>query len=78
MLYRTIILPYAALARGLARLAVLERPASRPAPDNTKALRQSRAELEQMSARDLNDLGIGRSDIGGLIDDPVHWRQDRR
>lgn len=75
MLYRTIVLPYAALARGLARL---ERLARWPAPRDARALRQSRAELEQMSARELNDLGISRSDIDGLIDDPVHWRQDRR
>lgn len=75
MLYRTILLPYAALARGL---AWLEKLARWPAPDNARALRQSRAELEQMSARDLNDLGISRSDIALLIDDPVRWRQDRR
>lgn len=74
MLYRTIIFPYAALARAL---AWLERLTLRPAPEDARALRRSRAELEQMSARELNDLGISRSDIGALVDDPAHWRQDR-
>lgn len=75
MLYRTVVLPCATLARGLAQLEKLARWA---APRDTRALRKSRAELEQMSTRDLNDLGIGRSDIAALMDDPVHWRQDRR
>jgi uncharacterized protein YjiS (DUF1127 family) len=75
MLYRTIVLPYAALARGLARL---ERLARWLAPRNARGLRKSRAELEQMSARELNDLGISRCDIDGLIDDPARWRLDRR
>ncbi|MES2242002.1 MAG: DUF1127 domain-containing protein [Pseudomonadota bacterium] len=42
-----------------------------------KGLRQSRAELAQMSARELNDLGIGRGDIPALLDDPAGWRRDR-
>ncbi len=38
---------------------------------------RDRAELAQMSNRELNDLGIGRSDIPGVMDAP-EWRNDRR
>ena len=74
MLHKTLVLPVAALARGLAQR--LQPKPRGPVPD--KGLRQSRAELEQMSARELNDLGIGRGDIPALLDDPVGWRRDRQ
>ena len=73
MLHKILVLPFAALARGLA-----QRLQSKPrgtVQDN--GLRQSRGELEQMSARELNDLGIGRGDISALLDDPAGWRRDR-
>lgn len=34
-------------------------------------------ELSQMSARDLNDLGIGRSEIPALLDPSDGWQKDR-
>lgn len=73
MLHKILVRPFAALARGLAQ-RLQPRPRG-PVPD--KGLRQSRAELEQMSARELNDLGIGRGDIPALLDDPVGWRRGR-
>ncbi|MDI1273296.1 DUF1127 domain-containing protein [Polaromonas sp.] len=73
MLHKTLVLPFAMLTRGLAQW-LQPRPRG-PVPD--KGLQQSRAELEQMSARELNDLGIGRGDIPALLDDPVGWRRDR-
>lgn len=72
MLHKILVLPFAALARGLA-----QRLQSKPrgtVQDN--GLRQSRGELEQMSARELNDLGIGRGDIPALLDNPAGWRRD--
>ena len=71
---KTIARPFLAIARGLARLA---RRVPRGSVQD-KGLRQSRAELEQMSARELNDLGIGRGDIPALLDNPVAWRRGRR
>jgi uncharacterized protein YjiS (DUF1127 family) len=38
---------------------------------------RDRAALAQMSNRELNDLGIGRSDIPGVVDTPARWREDR-
>lgn len=73
MLHKTLVLPFAALARGLAR-RLQPRPGG---PVQDKGLRQSRAELEQMSTRELNDLGISRGDIPALLDDPAGWRRDR-
>jgi uncharacterized protein YjiS (DUF1127 family) len=40
--------------------------------------RRSRDELAGMGARELSDLGIGRGDIGGMLDDAQAWRKDRR
>jgi len=74
MPHKTIARPFLAIARGLARLT---RRMPR-GPAQHKGLRRSRTELEQMSARELNDLGIGRGDIPALLDDPVAWRKDRR
>jgi uncharacterized protein YjiS (DUF1127 family) len=37
---------------------------------------RDRAELAQMSSRELNDLGISRCDIDGVMDAP-DWRGDR-
>lgn len=73
MLHKILALPFAALARGLAQR--LQPKPRRPVPD--KGWRQSRAELTQMSARELNDLGISRGDIPALLDDPVGWHRDR-
>jgi uncharacterized protein YjiS (DUF1127 family) len=42
-----------------------------------KALRQSRQDLLQMSAHELKDLGISRSDIPALFEDPQAWHRDR-
>lgn len=66
-----IALPFHGLARGLAQLI--------PRGQVTdKRLQQGREELLQMSARELNDLGIGRGDIPALFEDPQAWRRDRR
>lgn len=35
------------------------------------------AELGQMTSRELNDLGIGRSDIPALLNQPAAWSRDR-
>ena len=40
--------------------------------------RRSRAELAEMGPRELSDLGIGRGDLGGLLDDDGAWHKDRR
>ena len=40
-------------------------------------LRQDRQDLLQMSAHELKDLGISRSDIPALFEDPQAWRSDR-
>lgn len=34
-------------------------------------------ELLRMSARELNDLGIGRSEIPALLEQPAAWQKDR-
>ncbi|MGC1175379.1 DUF1127 domain-containing protein [Polaromonas sp.] len=74
MLYKTVGFPFPALARGLAQMTrVLPRW-----PTQDRGLRRSRDELAQMSARELNDLGISRGDIPALLDEPVAWRRDRR
>lgn len=73
MLYKIVGFPFLALARGLAQMTRVL--AQWPAQD--RGLRRSRAELAQMSARELNDLGIGRGDIPALLDEPVAWRRDR-
>ncbi|MDI1238745.1 MAG: DUF1127 domain-containing protein [Polaromonas sp.] len=73
MPHKTLVIPFAALARGLAQW--LQPGPHGPVPD--KGLQQSRAELAQMSTRELNDLGISRGDIPALLDDPVGWRRDR-
>jgi uncharacterized protein YjiS (DUF1127 family) len=70
MVFR-IFLPFQGLARGLAQLL----PRGKAA-DNS--LRQGRQDLLQMSAHELKDLGISRSDIPALFDDPQAWRRDRR
>jgi uncharacterized protein YjiS (DUF1127 family) len=70
MVFR-MFLPFRGLARRLA-----QRLPRRNAAD--KGLRQSRQDLLQMSAHELKDLGIGRSDIPALFDDPQAWRRDRR
>ena len=71
MLHKIVGFPFPALARGLAQMTrVLPRW-----PTQDKGLRRSRVELAQMSTRELNDLGISRSDIPALLDDPVAWRK---
>lgn len=35
------------------------------------------AELRQMSALELNDLGIGRGEIPALLEAPATWREGR-
>lgn len=73
MLYKIVGFPFFALARGLTQMTrVLPRW-----PKQGKQLRQSRAELAQMSVRELNDLGISRGEIPALLDEPVAWRRDR-
>jgi uncharacterized protein YjiS (DUF1127 family) len=66
-----IALPFHGLARGLAQLMPRGQVAD-------KRLRQNREELLQMSAHELNDLGISRSDIPALLEEPLAWRRDRR
>ena len=39
--------------------------------------RQQSSELAHMSARELNDLGIGRGDIPALLNQPAAWLVDR-
>jgi hypothetical protein len=70
MVFR-MFLPFQGLARGLAQLL------PRGKADG-KSLRQSRQDLLQMSAHELKDLGISRSDIPALFEDPQAWRRDRR
>ncbi len=70
MVFR-IFLPFQGLVRGLARLPPRGKAAG-------QGLRQSRQELMQMSAHELKDLGISRSDIPALFEDPQAWRRDRR
>ena len=38
---------------------------------------QHQSELTHMSARELSDLGIGRSDIPALLYRPAEWLVDR-
>jgi len=73
MLHKTVGFPFLALARELAQMT----RALPQWPAQDKGLRRSRDELAQMGARELNDLGISRSDIPALLDDPVAWRRDR-
>ncbi|MDO8386871.1 MAG: DUF1127 domain-containing protein [Polaromonas sp.] len=70
MVFR-IFLPLQGLAHGLA-----QRLPRGKAGD--KGWRQSRQDLLQMSAHELKDLGISRSDIPALFEDPQAWRRDRR
>ena len=67
----SIFLPFQGLARGLAQLL------PRGKADG-KGLRQSRQDLMHMSEHELKDLGISRSDIPALFEDPQAWRRDRR
>jgi uncharacterized protein YjiS (DUF1127 family) len=66
-----ISLPFHDLARALAQLM----PSGQV---KDKRLQQGREELLQMSARELNDLGISRGDIPALYEEPQAWRRDRR
>jgi hypothetical protein len=70
MVFR-ILLPLHGLVRALAQLVP-------PAKKGGKGLRQGREDLLQMSAHELKDLGISRSDIPALFEDPQGWRRDRR
>jgi uncharacterized protein YjiS (DUF1127 family) len=67
----SIFLPFQGLVRGLAQLVPRGKAAR-------KALRQGRQDLMHMSAHELKDLGISRSDIPALFEDPQAWRRDRR
>jgi uncharacterized protein YjiS (DUF1127 family) len=46
-------------------------------PAGNRQLRRGRDELAQIVPRELNDLGISRSDIPALLQDPAAWRRDR-
>ncbi len=70
MVFR-IFLPFQGLARGLAQLLPRGKTAD-------KGWQQSRQDLMQMSAHELKDLGISRSDIPALFEDPQAWHRDRR
>ncbi len=74
MLHTNPVFSFAAISRALGRLARLASGRSNAAA----RLRGNRAELAHMSARELNDLGIGRGEIPALLDDPLAWRRDRR
>ena len=68
MLPKTIALVFSALQRLFARLHA------------SPAFRQRRrheAELRQMSARELSDLGIGRGEIPALLETPAAWLKSR-
>jgi hypothetical protein len=67
----SIFLPFQGLVRALAQRL----PRGKA---DSKGLRQSRQDLMQMSAHELKDLGISRSDIPALFEDPQAWRRDRR
>lgn len=45
--------------------------------DSQKVTRLQRAELGAMSAHELSDLGIGRSEIPALMGEPAAWRASR-
>ena len=67
MLPKTIALFSSALQRLLARLMFRGR----------RQHKRHEAELQQMSARELNDLGIGRGEIPALLETPATWRGGR-
>jgi len=70
MVFR-LSLPFRALAHGLAQLL---RRGNRVGA----CARQGRNELSHMSDYELKDLGISRSDIPALFEDPQAWRRGRR
>ncbi|MGH8803526.1 MAG: DUF1127 domain-containing protein [Polaromonas sp.] len=70
---KTIALVSSALQRLLARL--MRRGRRQPGPD--RQYKRHRAELQQMSARELNDLGIGSGEIPALLKTPATWHMDR-
>ena len=39
---------------------------------------QQHQDLSSMSAQELKDLGIGRSEIPALLDQAAAWKKDRR
>ncbi len=69
MVFR-IFWPLQGLARGLAQRMPRRKSAG-------AGLRQNRQDLLQMNAHELKDLGISRSDIPALFEDPQAWRRDR-
>ena len=46
-------------------------------PEQPKATRLQRDEMMAMSTHELNDLGIGRSEIPALLGEPSSWKASR-
>jgi uncharacterized protein YjiS (DUF1127 family) len=79
------VTPGATLAAGLFRLAELaaslrrlgRRLAASWVAQGPASTRLRRDELMAMSSHQLNDLGIGRSEIPALFDEPSSWKASR-
>jgi len=68
----------AGLAAALCRLGgVWFKPSRGGASGEARPTRLQRDELMAMSSHELNDLGIGRSEIPALFGEPSSWRASR-